>query len=87
MGYGAIGLRDLRPQAGDSANKAAQYHQMARSGMQAPPAEARKSASGAIMSGIGGATAGAQLAPLVGVGGPIGAGVVGALALGSYLFS
>lgn len=88
MGFGAgsLGLGQFRP-TGDNQQKAAQFYQMARSGMSPPPAEQQKTTSGALMSGMGGAMAGAQLAPLVGMTGPVGAGVVGALALGSYLFS
>lgn len=85
-GLGVRGLRDLLPQGDTAQNKATQYYNMAQGEPHIAQGGGGKSASGALMSGMGGAMAGAQLAPLIGMTGGVGAGVVGSLALGSYLF-
>ena len=49
----------------------------------APP----PSVGGAVSAGIGGAAAGAELAPFIGMSGGMGAGILAPLAIGAYLFS
>lgn len=62
--YGAGSLEQLRPGV-DNQQKAAQFYQMARQGMSAPPVQQEKTASGAVLSGLSGVTAGKQLAGML----------------------
>lgn len=85
-GQGVRGLRDLIPQS-DPAGKASQFYSQAQGQKYIPQGNSgEKTASGAVMAGMSGSLAGAQLAPLIGLTGGVGAGAVGAIALGSYLF-
>ena len=87
-GLGVRGLKDLLPQS-DSSQRAAQYLQMAQNQKYIPQSGSEKSAGGAIMSGMSGAMAGAELGTMLSASaaaGPYGSAIGGALALGSYLF-
>ena len=88
-GQGVRGLRDLIPQS-DPAGKASQFYSQAQGQKYIPQGNSgEKTASGAVMSGMGGAMAGAELGTLISasaVAGPWGAAIGGSLALGSYLF-
>ena len=88
MGLGVRGLSDLMPKS-DASQRSAQYMQMAQNQKYIPQGGSEKSAGGAIMSGMSGAMAGAELGTMLSASaaaGPYGAAAGGALALGSYLF-
>lgn len=64
-GLGVRGLRDLIPQ-NDSAGKASQFYSMAQNQHYIPQGNSgEKSASGAIMSGLGGVMAGQSLSTML----------------------
>lgn len=89
MGMGVRGLRDLMPQESGAKQSAQQYMAMAQNQKYIPQGGGpEKSAGGAVMSGISGAMAGANLGPMISAStaaGPWGAAIGGAFALGSYL--
>ena len=88
MGQGVRGLTDLMPKS-DASQRSAQYMQMAQNQKYIPQGGSEQSAGGAIMSGMSGAMAGAELGKMISLSssaGPYGAAIGGTLALGSYLF-
>lgn len=89
MGLGVMGLKDLMPKDSGASQRSAQFMQQAQNQKYIPQGNDQgKSVSGGIMSGMGGAMAGAELGTMISAStaaGPWGAAIGGTLALGSYL--
>ena len=64
MGLGVRGLQDLMPQS-NSAQRSAQYMQMAQNQKYIPTNEKQKSVGGALQAGLGGVMTGQSLAKLL----------------------
>ena len=78
MGLGVRGLQDLMPQS-NSAQRSAQYMQMAQNQKYIPTNEKQKSVGGALQAGLGGVMTGQSLAKLL----PSGAAAGEAAGVGS----